>query len=179
MQTALAALDMLRCNSLISITDEQIANGFAKAVNPARLELLSEKPIVLLDGAHNPNGIEALKSAIQKFLPNKYIIAITGMLADKDVSTSVKLLDGVFDRVYTVPVHNPRAMHPAKLMQQYARFVDDTVTFESAEHAFDMAFEQAEKTDCAVVICGSLYLAGEIRPYIINKIKAENESAEK
>ena len=71
---------MLRCNSLISITDEQIANGFAKAVNPARLELLSEKPIVLLDGAHNPNGIEALKSAIQKFLPNKYIIAITGML---------------------------------------------------------------------------------------------------
>lgn len=170
---------MLRCNSLISITDEQIANGFAKAVNPARLELLSEKPIVLLDGAHNPNGIEALKSAIQKFLPNKYIIAITGMLADKDVSTSVKLLDGVFDRVYTVPVHNPRAMHPAKLMQQYARFVDDTVTFESAEHAFDLAFEQAEKTDCAVVICGSLYLAGEIRPYIINKIKAENESAEK
>ena len=178
-KTALATLDMLRCNSLISITDEQIANGFAKAVNPARLELLSEKPIVLLDGAHNPNGIEALKSAIQKFLPNKYIIAITGMLADKDVSTSVKLLDGVFDRVYTVPVHNPRAMHPAKLMQQYARFVDDTVTFESAEHAFDMAFEQAEKTDCAVVICGSLYLAGEIRPYIINKIKAENESTEK
>ena len=101
------------------------------------------------------------------------------MLADKDVSTSVKLFDGVFDRVYTVPVHNPRAMHPAKLMQQYARFVDDTVTFESAEHAFDMAFEQAEKTDCAVVICGSLYLAGEIRPYIINKIKAENESTEK
>ena len=145
----------------------------------ATLDMLSEKPIVLLDGAHNPNGIEALKSAIQKFLPNKYIIAITGMLADKDVSTSVKLLDGVFDRVYTVPVHNPRAMHPAKLMQQYARFVDDTVTFESAEHAFDMAFEQAEKTDCAVVICGSLYLAGEIRPYIINKIKAENESAEK
>lgn len=178
-KTALATLDMLRCNSLISITDGQIANGFAKAVNPARLELLSEKPIVLLDGAHNPNGIEALKSAIQKFLPNKYIIAITGMLADKDVSTSVKLLDGVFDRVYTVPVHNPRAMHPAKLMQKYARFIDDTVTFESAEHAFDMAFEQAEKTDCAVVICGSLYLAGEIRPYIINKIKAENESAEK
>ena len=158
---------------------DSIANGFAKAVNPARLELLSEKPIVLLDGAHNPNGIEALKSAIQKFLPNKYIIAITGMLADKDVSTSVKLLDGVFDRVYTVPVHNPRAMHPAKLMQKYAKFVDDTVTFESAEHAFDMAFEQAEKTDCAVVICGSLYLAGEIRPYIINKIKSENESAEK
>ena len=176
-KTALAALDMLRCNSLISITDEQIANGFAKAVNPARLELLSEKPIVLLDGAHNPNGIEALKSAIQKFLPNKYIIAITGMLADKDVSTSVKLLDGVFDRVYTVPVHNPRAMHPAKLMQQYARFVDDTVTFESAEHAFDMAFEQAEKTDCSVVICGSLYLAGEIRPYFSETNKVTGSDA--
>lgn len=94
---------MLRCNSLISITDEQIANGFAKAVNPARLELLSEKPIVLLDGAHNPNGIEALKSAIQKFLPNKYIIAITGMLADKDVSTSVKLLDGVLTEFTQFP----------------------------------------------------------------------------
>ena len=60
-------------------------------------------------------------------------------------------------------------MHPAKLMQQYARFVDDTVTFESAEHAFDMAFEQAEKTDCAVVICGSLYLAAEARPWLLKE----------
>lgn len=101
------------------------------------------------------------------------------MLADKDVSTSVKLLDGVFDRVYTVPVHNPRAMHPAKLMQKYAKFVDNTVTFESAEHAFVWLLNRLKRADCAVVICGSLYLAGEIRPYIINKIKAENESAEK
>lgn len=175
-KTALAALDMLRCNELIDITDEQIAKGFGNAVNPARLELLSENPVVLLDGAHNPNGIEALKAAISKFLPDKYIIAITGMLADKDVDSSVKLLDGVFDCVYTVPVHNPRAMHPATLMQKYARFVDETVTFESAEHAFDIAYERAEKSGCAVVICGSLYLAGEIRPYIIEKIKAEHNS---
>jgi dihydrofolate synthase/folylpolyglutamate synthase len=165
-KTALAAIEVLRLNNLLSITDEQIAQGFSKAVNPARLELLSQDPIVLLDGAHNPNGIEALKNAIKHFLPNRYIIGIMGMLADKDIDSSIKLLDNTINSIYTVPVNNPRALSPAKLTQKFANFCDEVRTFESAEHAFEVAYDEAKKIGAAIVICGSLYLAGEIRPYI-------------
>lgn len=171
-KTALAALDILRLNGYIEVSDFQIQQGFANAVNPARLELLCEKPIVLLDGAHNPNGIEALKKAIKEFIGDKYVIGIMGMLADKDVDTSIKLLEGVFNCVYTVPVNNPRAMSPSNLMQKCARYIDESVVFENAEHAFDVALKQARRSDCAIVICGSLYLASEIRPIAIGKLAA-------
>ncbi len=170
-KTALAAIEMLRLNGCITVSDFQLVQGFANTRNPARLELLGKNPIVLLDGAHNPNGAEALKNSLSRFLSGKYIIGIMGMLADKDVDTSIKLLGDVFDCVYTVPVNNPRAMPPSLLMQKCAKYIDDVTVFESAEHAFDVACKKAECSGCAVVICGSLYLAGEIRPYIINKLK--------
>ncbi len=174
-KTALAAIDLLRLNGYLDISDFQIQQGFANAVNPARLELLGEDPIVLLDGAHNPNGIEALKKSIDEFLKDKYIIGIIGMLADKDTDNSIKLIKDVFDCVYTVPVKNPRAMSPSLLMKKCAKYIDETVVFESAQHAFDVAYQKALQSDCAVVICGSLYLAGEIRPYIMNTVKDCNK----
>lgn len=170
-KTALAAIEILRLNELIFITNENIKTGFSKAVNPARLETLCNSPIVVLDGAHNPNGIEALKNAITKFLPDKKIIGIMGMLADKDSRNSLRLLEGIFDEIYTVPVNNPRAMTSSQLTRECARYFDNVRTFESIEHAFDVAFEKAKTEDYVVIIFGSLYLAGEMRPYILNRIK--------
>lgn len=170
-KTAITALEMLRLNGFIDYSGVQLAQGIANAQNPARLETLCKSPVVLLDGAHNPNGIEALRNALEKFLRGKYIIGIVGMLADKDVDSSVKLMSEAFDCIYAVPVNNTRAVRPALLAQKCSRYIDESVIFESARHAFDAAFEKAKCSGCAVVVCGSLYLAGEIRPYIIDKVK--------
>ncbi len=168
--TALAAVFALRERGAMNIPDSAVIKGCAEAVNPARLELLCKDPVVLLDGAHNPNGIAALKEAIAEFLPGKKITCVMGMLADKDVDSSIALLNGVFERVFTVPVNNPRAMTPEALAQKFASACADATSFDSAERAFDKALELAKAEDGAVIICGSLYLAGEIRPYIIRKI---------
>ena len=117
------------------------------------------------------NGIEALKNAVKTFLPNKKIICVTGMLADKDIDSSIELLSGVFAKVYTVPVNNPRAISADKLAEKFSSACADTKSFNSPQAAFDTAFREAKENGCAVLICGSLYLAGEIRPYIIEKIK--------
>lgn len=170
-KTALAALEALDSKRLIKVTDENIADGFGAAVNPARLELLCEKPIVLLDGAHNPNGIEALKNAINRFLPDTKIICITGMLADKDIDSSIALLSEVFESVYTVPVDNPRAISSDILAEKFTSACRTVKSFDSPQSAFDSALNKARLENCAIIICGSLYLAGEIRPYIIEKIK--------
>lgn len=170
-KTAIAAIESVRQRGLLKITDDDISVGFSKAVNPARFELLSKNPVVILDGAHNPNGIEALKNAVSNFLDGEKITCVMGMLADKDIDSSIKLLDGIFETVYTVPVDNPRAISSEELVQKCKGYFKNVTSFDSAENAFDTAFEEAKKNGGAVLICGSLYLAGEIRPYILEKVK--------
>ena len=137
------------------------------ARNPARLELLRQEPLVLLDGAHNPNGIEALKEAVNTFLPDKPITCVMGMLADKDVDSALALLKGVFRRVLTVPVANPRAMHAGELAEKFHTLGEDAVACDTARDGVDKALNYAASENGCVLICGSLYLAGEVRPYFI------------
>ena len=167
--TALSALFYFRNKKLLSISEDAIVEGLASAKNPARLELMCEEPPVLLDGAHNPNGIGALKKALDEFLTDVPVTCVMGMLADKDVDSSVALLDGMFERVYTVPVNNPRALSAEALAEKFRTAGMSAAPFKSAEAAFDTAFEMACAENGAVLICGSLYLAGEIRPYILEK----------
>lgn len=169
-RTALAAIESVRSRGLLNVSDKNIADGFSRAVNPARFELLSKEPIVIVDGAHNPNGIEALKSALDRFLDGQKIICVMGMLADKDADSSIKLLGGVFESVYTVSVNNPRTLSSEELAEKSAGSFKNVKAFGSAEKAFDSALCEAKKRGCAVVVCGSLYLAGEIRPYILEKL---------
>ena len=168
-KTALAALAALTERGKLNITVEQIREGLFQAVNPARLETLHENPLVLLDGAHNPNGIEALKKALDRFLGGKKIFCMMGMLADKDIDSALSLLDGEFDAIYTVPIDNPRALSSAALAEKCRTHAKEAEAFDSAEKGFDAAFAKAEKENAALLICGSLYLAGAIRPYIIEK----------
>ena len=123
----------------------------------------------LLSVRHNPNGIAALRDAVSLFLPDTPITCVLGMLADKDVGSAVGLLRGAFRRVYTVPVCNPRAM-AAKDLAEICRAADmDAAPFDSPLAAIEQAVNAAEKEHGAVLICGSLYLAGEVRPALLKK----------
>ena len=166
--TALAALEIVE--KFLPHTLADIQNGFKNTVNPARFEPLSDEPIVILDGAHNPDGINALKNAVKKYLPDKRIIAVMGMLADKDSKSSIEILSGMFAEVYTVPINNPRALSPVKLAEECEPYFDRVRAFDSPFDAFDEALKNAKIDGSAVIIAGSLYLAGEIRPYIISRI---------
>ncbi len=166
-KTALSAIEALRTTNLLNISDENIKTGFANAKNPARLEMLCKNPIVLLDGAHNPDGIGALQDAINNFLSGKRLIGILGMLADKDIDSSIKLLENTFDKVLTVPVNNPRAISSDELCKKCTGYFNEVISFDNPEEAFKSAFEEAKADGSAIIICGSLYLAGEIRPKIL------------
>lgn len=169
-KTALAALEALRGSKLLSFSDQNIQSGFYKAVNPARFEILSKTPLVILDGAHNPNGIQALKNALNAFLPQTKKIGIIGMLKDKDSASSIKLLENTFQTLFTVPVSNPRTMTETELQENCLPYFEHVYAEKDPAEAFDSAFSLAAKQEAAVIICGSLYLAGEIRPYIIKKV---------
>lgn len=167
-KTALAALDYLRLNDLLDFTDTDVQNGFLAAVNPARLELLSQDPVVLLDGAHNPNGMEALTAAVKRFLPDTPVYCVIGMMADKDIDSALSLMQGIPEAVFTAPVDNPRAIAPEALAEKIKPVCSNVTACGSATEAFDKALALAKANNGAALVCGSLYLAGELRPYMLS-----------
>ena len=159
---ALAAIEVLRTKGF-SVDADALAKGFAAACNPARLELLSEHPVVLLDGAHNPGAAAVIADAMKKYLSGKKIIAIMGMMADKDSHAALAYLAPFFSTVLTLRPENPRSLSAQELADRAAEFCADVRPMEDLSTAFSTALCEAGENG-AVVICGSLYLAGEIRP---------------
>ncbi len=166
--SALAALEILRGEGF-RIPPEALQTGFSSARLPARLEVLSKEPPVLLDGAHNPGGTAALAAAVRRYLPGRKIAAVMGMMADKDAAHAVENLRGLFSTVFAVAPLSPRAMEAEQFAALWRRAGADAVPAENAETALRLAFSSLEPGG-ALVVCGSLYLAGEARGPILKAL---------
>lgn len=167
--TALYTIGVLRQRGF-NIPDSAIKDGFKTAFFPARLELLGKNPIVLLDGAHNPGGAEALSRAIKDNLSGKKKTGIVGMLADKDVHTALSMLLPLFDEIITVSPHSPRAMTSEMLAQTAKEYCKNITIMNDYDEAFRKALSCAD-SDSAIVIFGSLFLAGDMRKVILKNLK--------
>lgn len=167
--TALAAIEVLKSQGY-NIADHSIEAGFSSASLPARLEILSYEPLVLLDGAHNPDGTAALAAAVKKYLNGKKIVAIMGMLADKDATTATKNLEGLFTHVITLAPSNPRAMSAKDLAAHWKDLGTSAEPMTDVDAALKKALGLLG-ADGALLICGSLYLAGEVRPRVLKMLQ--------
>lgn len=154
------------CNLLkdnFNITDENIKSGISKTVLPARVEVISQKPLVILDGGHNEDGAKAFFGAISPHLKEfKTVIVVAGMMADKAVESSLKPLMNACDVFLAVTPDNPRAMKGsdlARIAQKYAKKVFNVL---DVKQALSIARSAADEST-AVLVVGSLYLAGEVR----------------
>jgi len=162
---AITAVELLR---ICGIEDEAIVGGIARAFIPARMELIAKKPTVILDGAHNPNGAQALAAAVKKLMTGREVIAVMGVLRDKDYRCELGMLGPLFSRIYCTDGFSDRCQTAAELAS-VAGECSCTVTCDTPEQAVDMALGYAAEHDAALVVCGSLYLAGRVRPYLLDK----------
>jgi folylpolyglutamate synthase/dihydrofolate synthase len=169
--TALAALEAVKEEGF-SIPDSGIAAGFSSAAFPARLEVLSLDPTLILDGAHNPGGTAALAAAVRTYLGGRKVVAVMGMLADKDVDSALRNLAWLFSNVVTLTPPNPRAMSAGELAERWTALGTMSRPMEHVDDALETALRLAGDGG-AVVICGSLYLAGEVRPRAMELLKAK------
>ncbi len=168
-KTAISALFALKENGIINFTLDDLKNGFEKATNPARFEVLSKSPVVVLDGAHNVNGISAFKNATERFVKGKRVLLL-GMLSDKDVNDSLSQIKEMFDVAVVTDVPNPRNLDCYELSDICKKYFDKVVVCSNSHTAFDTAYTLAHDSNSSLCICGSLYLAGELRPYILEKL---------
>ena len=158
------------CNILkkiFNIPDENIKNGISKTILPARVEIISKKPLVILDGGHNEDGAKAFYNAVLPELENKTkVIVIAGMMADKAVEDSLKPLMLKTDIFFAVTPENPRAMKAQDLAGIAGKYSKQVFAVEKIKAAVKTAFSLTNE-DTALLVVGSLYLAGEIRETLL------------
>lgn len=171
LKTALCALEELKASGFENVTADTIKSGVESSVNPARFEVISKDPYLIIDGAHNPDGMSTFASAVKKYLKKDKGVLIIGMLADKDSRSSLKYIEGLFKDVYTVPINNPRAMTSKEMASLCKEYFDNVTPCENVSQVLIKALQKAKENNTHICVCGSLYLAGEIRPYAIEYTK--------
>lgn len=156
----------------LGLTDKDIALGISEAVLPARVEILCEKPLTILDGAHNPDGIGALARVLSGC--SLRCRAIIGMCADKNIDSAVKKLIPFVDEFYTTDGFSERAVSKTELAQKINSLGGKAQTCELPLLQQIKALQTAYPQDITLV-CGSLYLAAQIKTYIKGEVKNGNE----
>jgi dihydrofolate synthase/folylpolyglutamate synthase len=158
---ALASLELLEDRGF-ALSQENARVGLAGTEWPGRMEELSARPTVVLDGAHNPGGVEALMAALEALYPDRPVHLVFGVLADKDWRDMVKRLFPRCASVDLAAVRSPRSLDPARL-EPDARVLCPVVGIHASAGQALAAAKARAAADDVVVCCGSLFLVGELR----------------
>lgn len=152
----------------LDIPDEAILEGLEAARFPARIEVLRRQPLVLLDGSHNPAGAAALAATLgaQK-LPQKPA-AVLGVLADKAAAEMLRALGDSFSTIYAVTPDCPRAMSADELARLASQELPEVPAYPCAD--LGQALDTALGLPQGAVVCGSLYLAAQARPMLLERL---------
>ncbi len=156
---ALAASELLHSQGY-RVTDEARQTGVAKTVWPGRMHIISNRPMIMLDGAHNPAAIRALARSLQENPTHKRLILVIGIMADKAAKPILRAILPLADQViFTRPVYE-RAMDPEHLSSQAPDLPREHQVIQSLPQALEAAKAAADQEDL-IVITGSLFTVGE------------------
>ncbi|MDD2554674.1 MAG: bifunctional folylpolyglutamate synthase/dihydrofolate synthase [Desulfotomaculaceae bacterium] len=159
-----AAENLTEAGALLST--ETIRRGLAAAFIPGRLEIVSRKPLTIIDGAHNYEGARSLKLALADHFPGRDIVLVIGMLADKERARVVEeLVPGAKDVIVTRPA-SPRSGDWRHLAQLAGRYAADISLVEDVGEALQKARARAGPEDL-LCVTGSIYLVAEARHKIL------------
>ncbi len=129
---------------------------------PGRFELVSEEPLFVVDGGHNPQCAQTVRENLLHYFPDKRRILLLGILRDKDYAGLTEILDGAADEYICITPDSPRALPAAELADFLKRYNKAVAVCESIRDGVSLALDRSddESVVCAV---GSLYSVGEIR----------------
>lgn len=164
--TAIAAVQQLRD---FDVSEQAIRDGLRQVRWQGRLEQLCDRPVILLDGAHNPNAAARLREEMLYRFPDKKLIEIVGVLADKDFTEVGRLMAPLAQRIFTITPDNPRALAAEQLADCLRQFCDDVTPVDSAARALDLALDAAGETG-VILAFGSLSWLHTLRDAVEEQI---------
>ena len=154
-------------SSSYPIEKKHIYDGIEKTRWGGRFELHSGSPDIILDGAHNPDGIRRLRESVNQMFGAVPICYVCGVLADKDYEKEIEILFGRASNVFTVTPPSPRAMKSTDLKAAIKkRFSQLKVTSFDSEEGIEKAMEAAVSQNNPVVVCGTLTILARVKEWM-------------
>jgi len=151
-----------------NITKENIYEGIRDVSWPGRFDIVSRDPLFIIDGGHNPQCLEALVKNIEDYLTGRRVIALTGVLADKDYGDMYRPVMALIEEFVCVTPPNPRRLPAAELAMHLQNAGAKATACETVAEGVRKAIELA-KDDGAVLCFGSLYTIGDIRNALVEQ----------
>jgi dihydrofolate synthase/folylpolyglutamate synthase len=159
------------------ISFKSIKNGLLKTRWPGRLEIVSDKPLVILDGAHNLIAARNLSKYLTENLSNRRITLVVGILDDKPYAAMLRSLLPLCSRTIITRAKTDRALPLQKLYAIAKKIISDVTTVSDVAKAAKHAIETSGPND-VVCIAGSLYVVGEAKEAIekglLNSVKKQS-----
>ena len=156
---ALETLNVIK--NYYCISDFQTEDGMRKTIWRGRIEILEREPMVICDGAHNPDGAKSVLSFLQNNFTNQRLIYIMGVLSDKDYEQMVQILAPAADKIYTVAPDNPRALSSRELCNCISKYHQNVEERQRLAECLREVRQKAEKDD-VIIICGTLSFQNEL-----------------
>ena len=157
---ALAALELV--NEHFPVPQAALRYGLETVRWPGRLEVISERPLVILDGAHNPEGVRALADALIELRQGRKIKLLFATMADKEWQLMLEILAKLADEIIFTRVSMERSADPELLAKNIPVPIPSRV-IQDSQTALAALLDRAQPYDI-LVVAGSLYLLGEVRP---------------
>ena len=158
--TVLDAVDILKSRGLI-ISDAAVKDGLLRAKWPARFEIISENPLIIFDGAHNPEGITVATESIAHYFNDK-VTVLSGVLKDKDYNFIAGELSKIADSAFTITPDSPRALSATEYAEILKEKGVSATPCPDIKTALTTAYEKAKKSGSALVCLGSLYTYADV-----------------
>lgn len=143
---------------------EALRDAAAVATAPGRMEALASSPFLMVDGAHNADGVESLVASLQEEYPTTKWQILFGVMGDKNVDLMIERLGPVASGIVTTAVDEKRAVPAVELARKVAELLPEVpvLAAENVEYGVDMARAEAG-SEGAVLVTGSIYMVGEVR----------------
>ena len=168
---ALSVIDRLKTRG-IAINDTRAMEGLSKVTIPGRMEMVSQTPRVIVDGAHNAASLDAMMKAIGQHIPYDSMVVIFGCCSDKDVAGMLERITSGADKVIFTKVDNIRSSDPEELAARYVELYGKMAQVANTlEDALAIANRAVSKEDL-ICITGSFYLVGEAKKHFAAKAAA-------
>jgi len=163
--TAVVAIESL-ASSGIKVSPEAVKAGLESVRWPARIEVIKRRPLVVVDSAHTADSARRLRDTLEEYLHVEQATLVVGVMGDKDLEGLASAVEPVARRVIATAADHPRALPAEQAARVFRDLAIETIVEPRVGNAIDMALALSTPSE-AIVILGSIALAGEARAHIL------------
>ncbi|AEM73515.1 bifunctional folylpolyglutamate synthase/dihydrofolate synthase [Caldicellulosiruptor acetigenus] len=157
-----------------NVSIEALVKGLMNTRWHGRFEIVSKQPLIILDSAHNADGMDILRKSCNEYLREKDVWIVLGILKDKEYEKMLYIVSEITNNIiFTLVPHSKRAFSAEEAREIAKRFNLEFV--EDYKNAIEKGLSKLNKNS-ALLISGSIYLVGPARTYIVRKIDSLNNS---